>query len=92
MAARTAAGAADLITETIHMKPKTFEFEGENLTITEIRKRVPAFSDQTIRKHLEAGRNTTQAMLTHRQVYRKPTGSQQFVIGKPDPKRKGICP
>lgn len=41
-----------------------YNFEGEQLTVTEIRQRVPALADTTIRRHLAAGRNTRQAMLT----------------------------
>lgn len=43
----------------------TFEFEGQQLTIAEICERVPALADASIRKHLKAGRNTAQAMLSH---------------------------
>ncbi len=38
-------------------------FEGEELTVAQIRQRVPILSDRTIRKHLAAGRDTRQAML-----------------------------
>lgn len=41
----------------------TFEFEGEQLTVTQIRARVPALGDATIRRYLAAGRNTRAAML-----------------------------
>jgi len=46
------------------MRGKTFEFEGEQLTVAQIRERVPALTDASIRNHLQAGRNTRQAMLT----------------------------
>jgi hypothetical protein len=45
------------------MTPQRFAFEGEQLTVAEIRTRVPALSDSSIRKHLAAGRNTRAAML-----------------------------
>lgn len=47
-----------------------FEFEGEMLTIAQIRQRVPILNDASLRAHIAAGRNTTQAILTH--VPRKP--------------------
>lgn len=43
---------------------KTYQFEGEYLTVRQIAERVPALSESTIRKHLAAGRNTRQAMLS----------------------------
>ena len=42
-----------------------FMFEGELLTVSEVQRRVPRLSNAAIRKHLQAGRNTAQAMLTH---------------------------
>lgn len=42
----------------------TFAFEGEQLTIVEIRQRVPILADSTIRAHLCAGRTTRVAMLS----------------------------
>lgn len=60
------------------MKAARFDFEGELLTVAEIRERVPALSDPTIRKHLEAGRNTRQAMLTYRPQWAKPTDAVRF--------------
>lgn len=47
------------------MKPATFLFEGEELTVAQIRQRVPVLPDVTIRKHLHDGRRTRQAMLTY---------------------------
>lgn len=58
--------------------PRTYEFEGELLTIAEIRQRVPAIADPTIRKHLEAGRNTRQAMLTYTPKWAKPTDASRY--------------
>lgn len=46
------------------MTPRKFMFEGESLTASQIRQRVPILSDATIRAHLAAGRNTASAMLT----------------------------
>ena len=43
----------------------TFEFEGEQLTVAQIRERVPILTDHCIRDHLKAGRNTVQAMLSY---------------------------
>jgi hypothetical protein len=44
---------------------RRFEFEGEELTIREIRERVPVLTGATIRHHLKNGRNTRQLMLAH---------------------------
>lgn len=41
-----------------------YEFDGEQLTVAEIRERVPALSASSIRSHLAAGRNTRTAMLS----------------------------
>jgi hypothetical protein len=38
-------------------------FEGEQLTVQQIHKRVPILSERTIRDHLAAGRRTRSAML-----------------------------
>lgn len=40
------------------------EFEGEQLTVAEIRERVPVLSADTIRRHLAAGRRTSGDMLS----------------------------
>lgn len=45
------------------MIPARFPFEGQMLTITEIRKVVPCLSRGCVVSHLEAGRNTKKAML-----------------------------
>lgn len=43
---------------------KRYDFEGEQLTVAEIKTRVSCLSAETIRRHLDAGRNTAQAMLS----------------------------
>lgn len=40
-------------------------FNGEMMTVAEIKKIVSCESDWSIRQHLEAGRNTTSAMIQH---------------------------
>lgn len=40
-----------------------YTFDGQPMTLAEIRQRVPVISEATIRDHLRAGRNTKQAML-----------------------------
>lgn len=68
------------------MSAKRFIFEGEELTVSQIRERVPALKDHSIRAHLAAGRNTAQAMLSHFPAPPpKPKPGQNFVIG---PKNK----
>jgi hypothetical protein len=47
------------------MTAQTFDFEGQQLTVRQIREIVPAFSDCQVRRHLQAGRNTRAAMLNH---------------------------
>ncbi len=59
-----------------------FEFDGQLLTVAEIRERIPAFCDSAIRDHLRAGRNTTTAMLCHVKPKPKPRASSHFVINK----------
>ena len=44
---------------------KTHEFEGQQFTIAEIRKAVPAMSEQAIRNAIKVGRNTRVAMLSY---------------------------
>lgn len=44
--------------------PARHDFEGEQLTVAEIRRRVPILSDRSIRDHLQAGRRTRSAMLS----------------------------
>lgn len=46
------------------MALRTYEFEGEQLTVAQIKERVPALSHRSITWHLESGRTTRQAMLT----------------------------
>lgn len=38
--------------------PALFDFEGQRLSLTEIRNLVPYMSREGIRRHIEAGRNT----------------------------------
>ena len=44
-------------------KLKKYKFNGEALTIREIAERVPPMALDTIRRHLKAGRVTSQAIL-----------------------------
>lgn len=46
----------------------TYTFDGQLMTLAEIRQRVPVISEATIRDHLRAGRNTKQAMLSFSQT------------------------
>lgn len=43
---------------------RRYLFEGEEMSIADIRKRVPILSNETIHRHLAAGRNTATAMLS----------------------------
>jgi len=45
-------------------RAKLWTFEDTEATIREIRAVVPCLSHECIQRHLEAGRNTRQAMLT----------------------------
>lgn len=54
---------------------QTFDFEGEMLTIAQIRQRVQIVSDASLRAHLAAGRNTASAILSH--VPKRPKPSTQ---------------
>jgi len=55
-------------------------FDGQLLTVAEIRERVPVLADASIRDHLRAGRNTASAMLCHVKSKPKPKAVNQFVI------------
>jgi hypothetical protein len=60
--------------------PIRHDFEGELLTIAEIRNRVPVISEQSIREHLAAGRNSRQAMLCYRPRHAKPGAASAITI------------
>jgi hypothetical protein len=55
-----------------------YDFEGEQLTAAEVQRRVPALSESAVREHLRAGRNTREAMLTHRPKWAKPSDAVRF--------------
>ena len=57
------------------MAAEKFEFEGEQLTVKQIRERVPILGEESIRNHLRAGRNTRTAMLSH--VPKRPKPSKR---------------
>lgn len=59
-------------------RAELFDFEGNAMTVREIRELVPALSDKAIRDHLRAGRNTRRAMLTH--VPRQPKKRNPFSL------------
>lgn len=46
------------------MAARTYEFDGEQLTLAQIQERVPALSRRSITWHLDSGRTTRTAMLT----------------------------
>jgi hypothetical protein len=60
------------------VKPRLFDFEGEQLSAAEIQRRVPAISETSVRQHLAAGRNTREAMLTYRPQWAKPKDQVRF--------------
>lgn len=66
-------------------------FNGEMLTTVQIKAIVPCLRLESIRAHLRAGRNTTQAMLCHVKAKPKPGPGSQFFIGK-SPGYKGLAP
>ena len=72
------------------MKAAIFEFEGEQLTVKQIRQRVTALSEKTIRDKLAKGMKTRGAMLSAHPKRHKPTSRQQFMIGKPNSQRQRI--
>lgn len=63
---------------------RLYEFNGQQMTTTQIREIVPCLSMNTIREHLHAGRNTTDAMLNYfpAKPSAKPPKASQFCIGK----------
>lgn len=70
-------------------RARKHEFDGELLTVDEIMPRVPILSEKCIREHLQAGRNTTIAMLSYRRPPPKPAATQQFCIRKRKPFAQG---
>lgn len=62
------------------MTAARFEFDGQLLTVAEIRERVPVMSEASIRDHLRAGRNTQTAMTCYVKPKPKPKQTNQFVI------------
>lgn len=58
------------------MNAKTWLFEGEQRTVAQIRKLVPALSNQAIRNRLAMGQSTIVEMLTY--VKRVPKASTRF--------------
>lgn len=46
------------------MTAKLHDFDGERLTVRQIRERVPVLSERAVRDYLAAGRNTAMAMLS----------------------------
>jgi hypothetical protein len=48
-----------------------FLFDGEMLTMKQIHARVPVMSPQHLKKHIDAGRNTKQAILHYRHVAKR---------------------
>lgn len=58
--------------------PRLHEFDGQQLTIAEIKKLIPVVSESSIRQHLEAGRNTREAILNYRPKWAKPMDSSRF--------------
>lgn len=67
-------------TDTKPERAARHDFEGQRLTVAEIRARVPALSEDCIRDHLRAGRCTVDAMLSYRRTQPKPTSRQQMRI------------
>lgn len=63
---------------------RLYEFNGQQMTTPEIQKLVPCLTMNTIREHLKAGRNTTDAMLNYfpAKPSAKPSNASQFSIGK----------
>jgi len=71
----------------VTMVVKTFEFEGEQLTVKQICTRVTGLSETTVREKLAKGMSSRTEMLSTPPKYRKPDADQHFVIGKADPRR-----
>ena len=61
---------------------KTHTFNGEQMTVAQIRAIVPCLRSDTILNHLKAGRNTKDAMLNYVAPKAKPGPGSQFCIGK----------
>lgn len=67
---------------------KTYLFDGEPLTMDQIRARVPILGRACLARHIAAGRNTVSAVLSHVPKRPKPGTNQQFTIRRCAPARK----
>ena len=59
------------------MTAKLHTFNGEQLTVRQIKQRVPRLCDYTIRQHLAAGRNTTATMLQYNRKAQQLAGAKR---------------
>lgn len=66
-----------------------FDFEGQAMTVAEIRVIVPALRHEAIRWHLRHGRNTRDAMLCYYRRQAKPGSKSQLTIGRKIPHALG---
>jgi len=65
-------------------------FNGQQMTVAQIRLIVPECSDGSIRGHLKAGRNTTALIQGYRRTAPKPgRASQRFQYGRKIPNAMG---
>lgn len=61
------------------MKPTIYEFEGRQMTIAEVHAIVPVMTPKNLAVHLKAGRNTRQAILTHKGAKQRQGGRGAFM-------------
>ena len=64
------------------MTAKTYLFEGEQRTVSEVRKMVPRLSDARIRDRLERGETTRMQMMLDRPRPRHSDGQLRFNGGR----------
>ena len=68
---------------------RLYPFEGQLMTMGQIRAIVPAICKESIRRHVAAGRITAEAMLAYKQPPPKPCGSSHFRYGRKIPHAMG---
>jgi len=71
------------------MATRLYPFNGEMMTMGQIRAIVPAICKESIRRHIAEGRVTATAMLAYKQPPPKPGRSSHFRYGRKIPHAMG---
>ena len=74
------------------MAKRLYQFNGQLMTMGQIRAIVPVVCAKSVRRHIEAGRVTKEAMLAYKQPGPKPKGASHFRYGRRIPHAMGGPP